>query len=293
MTDDTKPGPGSGAGLDPRITPARADIAAEHLKGRVEAKRFVAGSPMRVALSAVSLRKTPSSDAEQVNQALFGEGFTAYDEQDGWLWGQLEVDGYVGWMAKSALGEAGTAPTHRVAMLRTHVYSRPDMKSPTLMGLSMNARLPIVGAEGAFSRIEHSGWIFTRHIAPLGETEPDFVAVAERFVGAPYLWGGRESLGLDCSGLIQVSMAATGRAVLRDSDMQAASIGEDVVADATYSNLKRGDLIFWAGHVGVMADHANLLHASARDMKVEIEPLAQAIARILPIAGPVKRIKRP
>jgi len=182
--------------------------------------------------------------------------------------------------------------THRVKVLRSFIFSRPDMKSTPLLAVSMNSRLTLGEVSNGFARVQDSGWIFARHASPVSEFETDFVGVAERFVGSPYLWGGRESAGIDCSGLVQVSLQATGRNVLRDSDMQEQTLGEKLEMDASFSGLKRGDLIFWRGHVGMMCDDARLLHASARDLHVEIEPLAEAVARIRPIAGEVRSVRR-
>ena len=280
-----------GLASDPRMLAFRGDIAAEHLKGKVSADRFVAGRPMQVRAGSAALRKAPDAMAEQVNQALFGEGFTVYDEAGGWAWGQLAADNYVGWMRADELGPPVVA-THRVKVLRSFIFPRPDMKSPPMLAVSMNARLALGEVLNGFAQVEGSGWIFARHASPVAEFEKDFVGVAERFVGSPYLWGGRESAGIDCSGLVQVSLQATGRSVLRDSDMQEQTLGEKLEADASFSGLKRGDLIFWRGHVGMMCDSVRLLHASARDLHVEIEPLAEAVARIRPIAGEVRSVRR-
>jgi cell wall-associated NlpC family hydrolase len=270
------------------MLPHRGDIAAEHLRGVVRAKTYVSGMRKQVRAGSASLRKSHDASAEQVNQALFGEIFTQYDEREGWAWGQLEADNYVGWMRADELGPL-TDATHRVSALRTFIYERPDMKSVPMLAVSMNARLALGEADGNFLRVLGSGWVFARHVSLLGDFETDFVAVAERFVGSPYLWGGRESAGIDCSGLVQVSLQATGVSPLRDSDMQEQTLGQ---AHADRASLRRGDLVFWRGHAGIMFDTVNLLHASARDMKVEIEPLADAVARIRPIAGEVRSIRR-
>ena len=276
---------------DPRLLPFRGDLAAETLRGRVRAARYATGVRRVVCVGVVSVRKAHEAGAEQVNQALRGEGFVQYDEQEGWAWGQLEADQYVGWVRADELGELAPA-THRVSALRTFVYERPDMKSRVLQAVSMNALLALGAVEGNFLKVHEGGWVFARHVGLLGDFEQDFVAVAERFVGSPYLWGGRESAGIDCSGLVQVSLQATGVSPLRDSDMQEQTIGEPLAPAADYSNLRRGDLVFWRGHVGIMSDARNLLHASARDMKVEIEPLAEAVARIRPFAGEVRSVRR-
>lgn len=277
---------------DLRITPARGDIAASFLKGQVEAKSFVEGVRFVVATSTAPIRKIADAGAEQVNQALFGETFMAYEQHKGWAWGQLESDGYVGYMSLNNLVERVYTPTHRVSALRSFVFERADLKSPVIMALSTNAKLQVDGEERGFAKIAGSGWIFRGHIAPLAEREPDFVAVAERYLGAPYLWGGRESIGLDCSGLVQASLEAAGVSVQRDSDMQAASVGTMIEPGEGFANLKRGDLVFWTGHVGIMLDTKRLIHANAWHMAVEIEPLAEAVARFRPVAGEVKVVRR-
>jgi hypothetical protein len=280
-----------GLARDPRLLPVRDGIAADHLEGVVPAARFVHGTRKSVIVGSAALRNAPESNAEQVNQALFGETFAVYDEHEGWAWGQLSTDHYVGWMRADELGEAAP-PTHRVRVLRSFIYEAPNMKSKPMTAVSMNAMLSLGEPDGTFTRVLDSGWIFSRHVSVLGDFEVDFVDVATRFVGSPYLWGGRESAGIDCSGLVQVSLQATGRSPLRDSDMQEKTLGEPVTPGAEYSNLQRGDLLFWRGHVGIMESATMLLHASARDMHVEIEPLSEAIARIKPIAGEVRSVRR-
>lgn len=278
--------------LDPRLTPARGDIAAKHLEGQVEAKRFVEGVKWRVATGHAALRKTPDSEAEQVNQALFGEVFTAYEQADGWAWGQLAEDGYVGWMALANLTDKVVAPTHRVSALSTFAFTRPDLKSRPAMVLGMNAKLKAGAAERGFLECDAAGWVWGGHVSEISKVERDFVAVAERFVGTPYLWGGRESAGIDCSGLVQASLEAAGVRAPRDSDMQAAELGTAIDAGAGFANLRRGDLVFWTGHVGIMLDDKRLLHANAWHMATEIEPLSEAVERIAKVAGDVKVVRR-
>lgn len=243
------------------------------------------------------MRKAPEAAAEQVNQALFGEGFRVFAEREGWAWGLTETDHYAGWVRADELAP-WLEPTHRVGVLRTFIFEQPNMKSMPLRAVSMNARLSLGESDGGFSRVLghdghwSGGWVFSRHAVLPQDYETDFVDVASRFVGSPYLWGGRESAGLDCSGLVQVSLQATGVSPLRDSDMQEQTLGERVEPASDYSNLQRGDLVFWKGHVGIMGSATQLIHASARDLHVEIEPLADAVARIKPIAGDVRSVKR-
>jgi cell wall-associated NlpC family hydrolase len=268
------------ASLDPRLTPARPDLAAAHLRGLVEAPCYAEGRAMKVTDATAPLRREPAPDAPLETEALFGETVAVYDESEGWAWVQLERDGYVGYMPYIALGPPSAA-THRVSALRTHVYPGPSIKLPPRMALSLGARLAIARREGDFAVTADGCWLWARCLAEADSHEPDFVAVAERFLHAPYLWGGRTSEGIDCSGLVQAGLTAAGVSAPRDSDLQA-SLGEPVPADAP---LLRGDLVFWKGHVGVMRDAGTLLHANGWRMAVVSEPLAEARERIAASGG--------
>ncbi len=278
---------------DPRRTPARGDVAAAHLEGLVTAERYVQGQAYQVSAGVAPLRRRPAPDAMQETQLLFGETFTLYDEADGWGWGQADLDSYVGYVDMEALSAPPVEPTHKIAALRTYVFSEPDLKSAPLALLSLNARLTARETKGRFARIARwEGWVFEGHLRPLDARAPDWVAVAEGFLGAPYLWGGRESLGLDCSGLIQSALGAAAIPAPRDTDMQERELGRPVAAAEDLSGLQRGDLVFWAGHVGVMLDATRLLHANAHHMATAIEPLREAAARLHPLVGPIRAVKR-
>src|SRR5918994_1556300 len=279
--------------FDRRITPARADLADERLRQTVEAPRYSTGTLMRVVVPSAPLRPHPSPEVSIDTEALMGERVRVYDEHEGWAWGQLESDGYVGYLSAEALGPDDPAPTHRVAALRSFVYPGPNLKLPPLLHLSLGAAVPVIGREKEWARIGRSAFVFAAHLAPLDSHEGDFVAVAERCLGVPYLWGGKTSLGLDCSGLIQLSLAAAGIEAPRDTDMQQAALGEPVAPGPGPSGLSRGDLIFWKGHAGVMLDAERLLHANGHHMMVSVEPLAAAEERIrLKSYGPITSVKR-
>ena len=267
------------ASFDRRLTAIRADLAAGHLRGLVDAPRYAKGRAMRIIAASAPLRRAPQADAPLETEALFGETITVYDEQDGWAWAQLARDQYVGYLPSSALG-APSGPTHRVAALRTHAYPGPAIKLPPRMALSLGALLTVVGHEGDFAVSEDGLRLWSRSLVELGANEPDWVAVAERFIETPYLWGGRTSEGIDCSGLVQTALTAAGIVSPRDSDMQEAMLGESVAIDDPSAPLARGDLIFWTGHVGIMRDPVMLLHANGWHMKTVSEPLAQARERI-------------
>lgn len=279
--------------FDKRLTPARPDLADERLRDQVDAPRYVAGVVRRVVAPSAPLRRHPAPDAPLDTEALLGERVTVYDEEEGWAWGQLDADGYVGYLPSAALGDPSPEPNRRVAVLRTFVYPGPNLKLPPSACLSLNAAVAVAAVEGDYARLADGGFVFAKHLSDLDAREPDFAAVAERFEGTPYLWGGKTSLGLDCSGLIQVSLAAAGVPAPRDTDMQEAALGEPLPVTPRLDGLRRGDLIFWKGHVGVMLDAERLLHANGHHMLVAVEPLRVAAARILDKSfGPITSIRR-
>jgi hypothetical protein len=279
--------------IDPRITPARHDLAAKHLAGIVDAQRFVEGKPYEIGASQAALRNAPAHDAPLLTEALKGERITIYDvSEDGWAWGQLAGDGYVGFVPAAALGACGPAATHKVSALRTFVFPGPSIKLPPVETLSFGSQLVIARIDEPFAITASGGHVPLLHLAPVETMETDFVAVAERFLGTPYLWGGKSSLGIDCSGLLQLALAACGIACPRDSDMQEQALGRALVGPHELGQLRRGDLVFWKGHVAIVRDDARFLHANSHHMAVAFESIAPAIVRIRAIAGEVTSVRR-
>ena len=276
----------------PRLTPCRPDLAAAALAGEVAAPRFVAGWPVQIGAAIADLRRAPRPDAPLDTQAFFGAAATCFDVDEGWAWVQLADDGYVGYVPSADVVEGWTAPTHIVAVARTFVYPRPDLKAPPASALPLAAAAAVVAREGAYARLQGGAFVFAAHLRALNDApDIDFVAVAERLIGTPYLWGGVSPLGIDCSGLVQLALRMTGRIVKRDTDMQEESLGTAMPPGAA---LQRGDLVFWSGHVGLLRDPETLLHANAHHMSVASEPLATARARIAAAGGgAVRAVRRP
>ncbi|MEC7511784.1 MAG: NlpC/P60 family protein [Pseudomonadota bacterium] len=271
---------------DPRVNPWRDDLAAEHLRGEIDSPVYARGHDRAVIAPVTALRRAPAHGAMMDTQLLLGEKFRVYEERGPWVWGQAQSDDYVGYVLAEDLG-VDIATTHRVTALRSFIYTDPDIKSRPLMAVSMGAHVRITGFEGAFGVLADGSYIFAGHIDVETAHAHDFVQVAERFIGVPYLWGGRESLGLDCSALVQISLSMCRHACPRDSDMQEAVLGAPVSGD-----LARGDLVFWKGHVGILQNADTLLHANATHMCVVSEPFVPATKRIGETAGDIRQIRR-
>ncbi len=278
--------------LDPRLTPARGDLAAKYLEGKVQAARFVTARNSKLRRAIAPLRRAPASDAELMTQALKGERVMIYDRNsEGWAWGQLISDGYVGWLPDGALTKPVTPPTHKVSALRTFAFPGPSIKLPPAETLAMGTKLAVAREEASFA-VTREGWYLPRrHLSLIDSLAANFVAVAEQFVGTPYLWGGKSSLGIDCSGLVQVSLTAAGTGCPRDSDMQQDGLGRELAPQDT-KKLKRGDLIFWKGHVAIVRDGDTVVHANAYHMATAIERTQDAIARIKTAGSEIAAIKR-
>ena len=275
--------------LDPRTHPYRRDIAAQHLEGQVQAASYVEGTVREIIEPIADLRRDPAHEAPLDTQALKGERVTVYEvSEEGWAWGQLESDGYVGYLSANALGAPGPAPTHRVSVPRTFGFPGPDIKLPPMIALPMGAKIGVAKQTETFA-LNEFGWHFPlAHVAPLTAKQPDFVAIAESLLNAPYLWGGKSSLGIDCSGLVQIALQAAGVPCPRDTYMQEVALGQPVSLDA----LKHGDLVYWKGHVAIARDANTLIHANAHHMMVAVEPLVEAVTRLKQAGHDITGIKR-
>ena len=277
---------------DPRLTPARPEVAARYLEGKVKAARFVEGEVFEVTAAIAPLHSAPAPDSEMWTQALRGERVTVYDRNDeGFAWGQLGNDGYVGWLPESTLAKPSASPTHKVTALSTLAFPGPSIKLPPVMTLPMGARVNVAREDRVFAVTREGHHLPRPHLGALDANAADFVAVAERFLGTPYLWGGKSFFGIDCSGLVQVSLTAAGTGCPRDSDMQCDGLGRELSA-AEAMHLKRGDLIFWKGHVAIARDAETIVHANAHHMATVIEGTKEAIARIKAGGSEVLAIKR-
>ncbi|PHR23666.1 MAG: peptidase P60 [Hoeflea sp.] len=282
--------------LDHRSHAYRPDLADIRLKGQVTADRFIEGAPGEVAIPVADIRPRPDPECSIDTQALLGEALTVFETSNGWAWVQLAEDGYVGYVREDAIREGVSQATHIVSVPRSFVYPGPDLRFPQLRTLSMGSRVTIVGAAETrgtpYALLEDGSAIIATHLCPVAEpAAEDAVSVAARFIDTPYLWGGRTGFGIDCSGLVQLALAMTGKSAPRDSDQQAAHLG--TVIEPVSDGLQRGDLVFWKGHVGFLEDPDTLLHASGGTMYVTREPLQAAIERIARLYGPPTLYRRP
>jgi cell wall-associated NlpC family hydrolase len=277
--------------IDPRLNAVRGDIADVRLAAVARGARLVEGEVREVVVPLLSVYREPRFDARLDTQGLMGERARVFDVQEGWAWLQLENDGYVGYAAWDDLALPQAANTHRIAVPSTFMFPAPDIKSQPVVTVTMNARVAVIGGDDRFAHLADGLFVTARHLKPVDESEPDFVSVAEAYLRVPYLWGGKSALGIDCSGLVQLSLEAAGQASPRDSDMQEAQLGRALPKD-DLAGLRRGDLVFWEDHVGIMADARMLLHANGHFMQVTHEPLLTAVERIAKRHGRVTAIKR-
>lgn len=282
---------------DPRLHAYRSDLADIRLEGSVAAGRFVAGRPARIGVAVADICRAPRPDAGLDSQLLHGEDVSVFDEAEGWAWVQAARDGYVGYVACASLAPAAAEATHVVAVPRTFVYPGPDLRLPRTGELSMGSLVGVIGAAETrgtgYALLGSGGAVVARHLIARDDVAADYVSVAETLLATPYLWGGASGFGIDCSGLVQLAMRMSGRAVLRDSDMQAASVGRLLEIGPDLSGLRRGDLVFWKGHVAVMTDASNIVHASGHTMLVSQEKLRDAVDRIGYLYGGPTAFRRP
>jgi cell wall-associated NlpC family hydrolase len=278
--------------LDRRLNACRPDLADERLKGKVEAGRFVPGEEAAVIVPVADLHSAPDASAGIDTQFLFGDAVSVFERRAGWAWVQAGRDGYVGYIEEKALG-IPAEHTHMVAVPRSFIYPEPELKTPPVSAQSMGARVAVVEEverRGTrYALLSSGGAMIAGHLRPLGQPFPDYVSAAELFLHTPYLWGGASGFGIDCSGLVQLSMFMAGRKVPRDTDMQAEGIGHPVEA----AGLRRGDLVFWRGHVAIMTDGETVIHANGHTMTVAREPLSEAVGRIERLYGRPTGYRRP
>ena len=271
---------------DRRLTPFSGRIALAALRGEIAAEAFTEGEAAAIATPLADLLTQPGGARDR--QLLMGDAVTVIDRRDGHAFVQAEKDGYCGWLAEAALGPPIT-PSHWVAARASHLYIAPKVQAPDIAALPFGARLTVTATSGSFAQVT-GGFVPLAHLRAMGDRPTDPVGVAESFLGAPYLWGGNSAAGLDCSGLVQSAFLACGLPCPGDSDLQQ-SVGQPLPKSAPH---RRGDLIFWKGHVALVSDPQTLIHANGHSMTVTYEPITACIQRIESQGGgPVTARRRP
>jgi cell wall-associated NlpC family hydrolase len=271
--------------MDRRVTPMTSRVAHLSMRGQAGDLPLTEGVIENVVHSLVDLRSNPFGARER--QLPFGTEFCVIDRDQGHAFGFVRRDGYCGWLAQDALGHA-PPPTHWVSSTGTHLYPAPRVQSPEVMALPMGSQVTVIGFDKGFAQTPQ-GFIPQSHLFEIGQFRSDFAAVAAEFLGAPYLWGGNSRAGLDCSGLVQMSLHACGIAAQGDSDLQQVLGHEIASGDA----LIRNDLVFWRGHVAIVVDETTLIHANGYTMSVAYEQIAPSMARIAAQGGgPVTHRRR-
>ena len=266
-----------------RLTPATDRVALLSLKGALDRPAYTEGTPARVSAPLADLLTAPGGARDR--QLNFGADVTVIERREGWAFVQSARDGYVGWLAEDDLSDQIPAITHRVSAPATHLYPEPDMKIRELARLSVNARLSVTEVEGSFARLAQGGWVPVQAISDRFAADP--VELAESLLGTAYLWGGNSRDGIDCSGLVQAALHGAGIACPGDADLQERAF--DAVEE-----IRRGDLLFWPGHVAMACGDGRMVHATAWQMRVIHEDIAHAIARIDAAGdGPFRGARRP
>lgn len=276
--------------LDKRLNAFRDDLADQKLQQKVKVKKYVVANKGRVMAPVCNLIAKPEPHAQTQHQLLRGEEVSVFDTAQGMAWVQTSSDGYVGYIPQQAISTTDNAMllTHTVRVPVTFCYPQPELRAPPLYALSMGSKVIVTGSETirgtGYSLLAEGGAIITKHLTAVGDHHKDFVQICEQLLNIPYLWGGASGFGIDCSGLIQLAMRMCGKEVLRDSDMQAATIGVEIDPGKNLENLQRGDLIFWRGHVaihkGTVHKIPHIIHASGHTMNVAVEPIHEALERI-------------
>jgi cell wall-associated NlpC family hydrolase len=259
--------------MDSRTTPCNGRVAANHLRGKVDAALFTDGVRKQVITPLTNLNRT--AEGPRVRQLVMGDMVTVYEESSEMSYVQSLKDAYCGYVENSALA-APNDPTHWVCALATQVYAAPSIKSDDVMTLSFGSQIAGVSADEKFIGTPF-GYIPQKHLSPIAQRATEPTEIAKQFLGAPYLWGGNGSFGIDCSGLIQASYLACGRACPADSDQQCGSLGNSLRLNSDY---QKGDLLFWNSHVALVLDSETMIHATAHYMAVVLEDIRAAISRI-------------
>ncbi len=239
------------------------------------------------------LLEEPRDGVPQTSELLFGETFTILDRDGDWLKAECRIDGYTGWLAPGVAHAEPTAPTHRVRGRTANLHPAPTHKAVPVATLSFGSLVTVAEEnEAGWCRLDDGLWVFGKQLEPVARAlDAAPVETALRFLETPYVWGGRSGFGIDCSGLVKVALQAAGIVTRHSSGFQRNDdrLGPMLSEDGQGIDYRRGDIVFFPGHVGIMLDGSTLLHATVFTMSVVTEPLSEVAARAERITG----VRRP
>jgi len=237
---------------------------------------------MNVIKPSIPMRSKPKETSSLETECLFGETVNILDEYLNWYYCKLLTDNYCGWVQKKYLGET-IKSSHRVVSNRSYLFKDNDIKSGCINYLPLGSQIYVNDYDDFWAKVylgnntnQKFAYIPRKHLVKKEDKIDDWVITAEKLIGTPYVWGGRDSMGLDCSALLQLSYQTYGENIPRNSSDQSLLNKETIKKNEI---LKRGFTIFWKGHVGIMVDETYCIHANAFHMEVSKEPLVNILER--------------
>ncbi len=222
-----------------------------------------------------NINSKPSEKSEITSQILYGEKFKILSKKNGWLKIKTNFDNYVGFIKKSKFNK-NFKPTNKICKLKSKIFKKINNKFvPTNNFLYFASGISIKNFNKDYVEFERNKWIKKKDIKKIDHYEKNYIKIVKLFLGSKYLWGGKTSIGIDCSALIQIYFYYNRVFFPRDTKDQI-----KFCKKKSKKKLYRGDIIFWKGHVGMCIDRSKFIHAYGPKKKVLIMPTSFTIRLI-------------